>query len=232
MNMKAENEINLQAGGKKIQIFCASQPSPLVIYHAVMGEGKALWNACQKLNCPAFSLAVISAVDWNDDMTPWPIPPISKGDTPCSGGADSYLAQLIGEILPQITAALPFSPTYCALSGYSLAGLFAVYAAYKTDRFSRLVSASGSLWYPDFIPFVRQHRISEQVHVMYFSLGDQESHTKNQYLAPVEENTRFLAQYFSERGIQTIFQLNRGNHYRNSTGRTAAGIQWMLQQQA
>ncbi len=64
--------------------------------------------------------------------------------------------------------------------------------------------------------------------MIYFSLGDQESHTKNPYLAPVEENTRFLAQYFSEQGIRTTFQLNRGNHYRNSTGRMAAGIQWVL----
>ncbi|MCD8383032.1 MAG: alpha/beta hydrolase [Clostridiales bacterium] len=229
--MKTGNTATLQANGKKIQIYCASQAAPLVIYHAVMGEGKILWQACQKRGCPAFSLAVINGVNWDDEMTPWPIPPISKGDTPCSGGADAYLTQLTGELLPQITAALPFPPTYCALSGYSLAGLFAVYAAYRTDCFSRLVSASGSLWYPDFLSFVRQNPISEQVKVIYFSLGDQESHTKNQYLAPVEENTRFLAQYFSEHGIQTIYQSNRGNHYRNSTGRMAAGIQWMLQQQ-
>ncbi|MCC8182716.1 MAG: alpha/beta hydrolase [Clostridiales bacterium] len=229
--MKAEKAVTLQANGKKIQVYRATQAAPLVIYHAVMGEGKALWQACQKPDCPAFSLAVINGVSWDDDMTPWAIPPISKGDTPCSGGADAWLAQLTDELLPQITAALPAPPTYCALAGYSLAGLFAVYAGYKTDCFSRLVSASGSLWYPDFIPFVQQRRISEQVKVIYFSLGDQESHTKNPHLAPVEENTRFLAQYFSEQGIQTTFQLNKGNHYQNSTGRMAAGIQWALKQQ-
>ncbi|MCD8397614.1 MAG: hypothetical protein LUD12_10640 [Lachnospiraceae bacterium] len=130
-------------------------------------------------------------------MTPWPIPPISKGDTPCSGGADIYLKQLTGELLPQIEASLLFPPEYCVLAGYSLAGLFAVYAAYKTDS---------------------------------FSLGDKESHTKNPYLAPVEENTRLLFHYFSEKGIRTTFHLNKGNHYQNSTGRTAAGIKWILQQ--
>ncbi|MCD7867007.1 MAG: alpha/beta hydrolase [Clostridiales bacterium] len=228
--MKAEKTVTLQVDGKKIQIYSTAQSAPLVIYHAVMGEGKTLWNACQKLDCPAFSLAVINGVNWDDDMTPWAIPPISRGDTPCSGGADAYLGQLTGEMLPQITAALPFPPAYCALSGYSLAGLFAVYAGYKTDCFIRLVSASGSLWYPDFLPFVKQHPISKQVKSIYFSLGDQESHTKNPYLAPVEENTRFLAQYFSEQGLQTTFQLNRGNHYRNSAGRMAAGILWTLQQ--
>ncbi len=116
------------------------------------------------------------------------------------------------------------------MSGYSLAGLFAVYAAYKTDCFSRIVSASGSLWYPDFLSFVQQNQISEAVKVMYFSLRDKESHTKNPYLAPVEDNTRFLEQYYSEKEIQTTFRLNPGNHYHNSTGRTAAGLRWTLQQ--
>ncbi|MCD8197360.1 MAG: alpha/beta hydrolase [Lachnospiraceae bacterium] len=228
--MREEKAVKLCYGGKTIQLYRAPQAAPLVIYHAVMGEGKKLWQDCQKLGCPEFSLAVINGVDWDDEMTPWPIPPIAKGDTPCSGGADAYLDQLLIELLPEIREALPAPPEYCVLSGYSLAGLFAVYAAYKTDCFSRIVSASGSLWYPDFLSFVQQNQISEAVKVMYFSLGDKESHTKNPYLAPVEDNTRFLEQYYSEKGIQTTFRLNAGNHYHNSTGRTAAGLRWALQQ--
>ncbi|MCC8163527.1 MAG: alpha/beta hydrolase [Lachnospiraceae bacterium] len=228
--MKEEKEAKLCYGGKTIHLYRASQAAPLVIYHAVMGEGKKLWQDCQKSGCPEFSLAVINGVDWDDELTPWPIPPIAKGDTPCSGGADVYLDQLLTELLPEIREALPAPPVYCALSGYSLAGLFAVYAAYKTDCFSRIVSASGSLWYPDFLSFVQQNQISESVKAMYFSLGDKESHTKNPYLAPVEDNTRFLEQYYSEKGIWTTFRLNPGNHYHNSTGRTAAGIRWALQQ--
>lgn len=228
--MKAGDAVILEAGNKKIQIFSSKKKAPLIVYHAVMGEGKRLWQACRDIDCPEFSLAVINGVNWDDEMTPWPIPPISKGDTPCSGGADIYLKQLTGELLPRIEDSLLFPPEYCVLAGYSLAGLFAVYAAYKTDCFSRIVSASGSLWYPDFVPFVRQNQISERIEAIYFSLGDKESHTKNPYLAPVEENTRSLLHYFSEKGIRTTFHLNKGNHYQNSTGRTAAGIKWILQQ--
>lgn len=144
---------------------------------------------------------MINWVDWDDEMMPWPIPPIAKGDTPCSGGADAYLDQLLIELLPEIREALTVPPEYCVLAGYSLAGLFAVYATYKTDCFSRIVSASGSLWYPDFLPFVQQNQILEAVKVMYFSLGDKESHAQNPYLAPVEDNMRFLEQYYSEKGI-------------------------------
>lgn len=215
---------------KSIQIYPAAKEAPLVIYHAVRGEGKALFQDCQRACCTDFSLAVVNDVNWDDEMTPWPIPPISFGDTPCTGGADAYLEKFIGEILPEITDSLPYQPTYLALSGYSLAGLFSVYAAFKTDIFSRIISASGSLWYPDFLPFARDNHISKNVSTIYFSLGDKESHTKNKYLAPVEDNTRYLAKYFSDQGIKTTFELNKGNHYHNSTGRTAAGIKWTLEQ--
>ncbi|MCD8341701.1 MAG: hypothetical protein LUC87_06070, partial [Clostridiales bacterium] len=77
--MKTGKAVTLQANGKKIQLYGASQEAPLVLYHAVMGEGKALWEACQKCDCPPFTLAVINGVNWDDEMTPWPIPPISKG---------------------------------------------------------------------------------------------------------------------------------------------------------
>lgn len=228
--MKTENKTTLRLHGKTIQLFAASQTAPLVVYHAVMSEGKKLWQVCQKNGCPPFSLAVINGINWNDDMTPWPIPAISKGDTPCKGCADTYLKELTGEFLPQIADTVSYKPEYCVLAGYSLAGLFAVYAAHKTDCFSRIVSASGSLWYPEFVPFIRQNSISEKIEAIYFSLGDLESHTKNPFLAPVEKNTRFLTDYFSEQGIKTIFQMNKGNHYHNSTERTAKGIQWTLQQ--
>ncbi len=40
---------------------------------------------------------------------------------------------------------------------------------------------------------------------MCFSLRDKESHTKNPYLVPVEDNTRFLKQYYSEKNIALTF---------------------------
>lgn len=229
--MRTENKTTLLLHGKTIQLFCAPQAAPLVVYHAVMGEGEKLWRTCQKNGCPPFSLAVINGINWDDEMTPWPIPPISKHDTPCRGCADTYLKELTNEFLPQVADTIPSKPEYCVLAGYSLAGLFAVYAAYKTDCFSRIVSASGSLWYPDFVPFARQNRISEKIEAIYLSLGDLESHTKNPYLVSVEENTLILADRFSGQGIRNIFQMNKGNHYHDSVGRMAKGIQWALQQQ-
>lgn len=229
-HMNAEKILSLQTGGKTVQIFCSHKSAPLVVYHAVRGEGKKLWNACEKAGCPDFSLAVINGVNWDDEMTPWPISPISENDTPCTGGADAYLPRLTEEIMPQIVSVLPSAPEYCALAGYSLAGLFAVYAAYKTDCFSRLASGSGSLWYPEFVQFATKNRISEEISVAHFSLGDEESHTGNPYLDSVEDNTSYIVSLFSGKGIRTALYMNRGNHYQNQAERMASGIRWILEQ--
>ncbi len=54
--MKEEKAVKLSCGDKTIQIYRAPQAAPLVIYHAVMGEGKKLWQDCQKIGCPVIPL--------------------------------------------------------------------------------------------------------------------------------------------------------------------------------
>ena len=51
-------------------------------------------------------------------------------------------------IMPAILEELPSRPETLILASYSLTGLFAMYAAYRTDVITHIVSASGSLWYP------------------------------------------------------------------------------------
>lgn len=63
---------------------------------------------------------------------------------------------------------------------------------------------------------------------MYFSLGDKESNAKNPILRTVQENTEEICAYYQRRGIDTVLQLNPGNHFVQSAERTAAGISWML----
>lgn len=217
--------------GKQVQVFHGTKDNvPLVLCHAVHGEGEELWKNCNALRCPDFSLAVVNGVDWNRDMSPWAIPPLFKNDTPLSGGADAYLAELEQDILPGIKGKLDASPSCLAIAGYSLAGLFALYAAYKTDSFQRIVSASGSLWYPKLMDYVEQHKISDTMRVMYFSLGDKESMTRNPVLSTVEDQTKRIEEMMKAKDIQTTFVLNQGNHYRDATLRTAKGIKWMLEQ--
>lgn len=115
-------------------------------------------------------------------MSPWTIPPISKEDTSCTGGADEYLQLLIDEIMPEAESYVHGSIAWRGLAGYSLAGLFAVYAMYHTGLFSRIASMSGSLWFPGFKEYVSLHEIKGKPEHLYLSLGDKECRTGNPYL--------------------------------------------------
>ena len=127
-----------------------------------------------------------------------------------------------------ICASLPQPPTKIILAGYSLAGLFAVYAAFRTDVFSEIASASGSLWYPGLLEFIRAHPISENMKAAYLSLGNKESRTHNPVLSTVEKNTRETETCLHLQGIDTFFESNPGNHYKDAVPRMAKGIQWLL----
>ena len=64
---------------------------------------------------------------------------------------------------------------------------------------------------------------------IYFSLGDREAHTRNPILRTVEENTREISRCLAENGVNTVFEMNKGNHFQQSALRIAKGIRWILQ---
>jgi predicted alpha/beta superfamily hydrolase len=174
------------------------------------------------------NLAVISDINWDDEMSPWECPPLSKNDIPCTGGADEYLVKLTGTIIPAIKKELAVEPEYIAIAGYSLAGLFAIYSLYKTDIFSRVVSASGSMWFPDFVEYASKNDFVRKPDRVYFSLGDKEARTRNNLLGTVEDKTKETYEHYKDSGIDTVFELNPGNHFKDADIRLAKGIAWIL----
>ena len=218
-----------EIGGKAIEVFPSEAPNRPVIYlNTVSNEGAQVYQTLQNMDCSGFTLVTIDNLDWNHDMAPWDIPPISKGDTPCTGGADEYLQLLIHEIIPETEKLIQGEPIWRGLAGYSLAGLFAVYSLYRADCFSRIASMSGSLWFPDFKEYVFSHEMKRIPEHLYLSLGDRECQTRNRYLKSVRINTEEINAFFMQKGIDTVFQLNPGNHFKNAVQRTAAGIAWIL----
>ncbi len=229
MKESGKQTIRFEAGGKCIDVFPASKEDCPVIYlNTFATEGGAVRKELEKLSCPDHTLVAVSSLEWDHDMAPWDIPPISKDDTPCTGGADDYLILLTQEILPRSESFLPGAPSWRGLAGYSLAGLFAVYAMYRTDLFGRIASMSGSLWFPGLLDFVGSHEPLRKPDHLYLSLGDAECKTRNPYLKVVQENTEKLADFYKDTGIDTLFQLNPGNHYQDPARRTALGIAWLL----
>lgn len=222
---------SLEIEGKKISLFGMEKTSsPLVILNTYGDEGEEVWNECRKLNCPPFCLAAISNLDWNNELSPWESPALYKNDGGFSGGADSYISLLTDKIIPAVCDSMGAKTSYLVLAGYSLAGLFAIYAACKTDIFSRVVSASGSLWFPGFEDYVKSHEFLKMPDCVYLSLGDTESKAKNKVLSTVQDKTECLFELYKSKCIPVIFELNKGNHFTEPALRTAKGIKWILEQ--
>jgi predicted alpha/beta superfamily hydrolase len=177
------------------------------------------------------ALVAVAPKSWDNDLTPWPSPPVFRGGRPYEGFALLQLDLLEREIMPQAEALLAqhgMAPSFSALAGYSLAGLFAAWAATQSSAFERVASVSGSLWYPDFVKYVAGNRPKPAVQRAYFSLGDAEPHTRNRAMRSVLEDTRQVAERFEQVGVVTRFELNPGNHFVDEDLRTARGIRWLL----
>lgn len=218
-----------QVADKEITVYPCTVPGrPAVYLNTFAGEGDQVYQELRKNGCPDFTFVTISGLLWNHDMAPWEIPPISKNDTPCTGGADEYLRLLTTEIIPKAEKLAVGCISWRGLAGYSLAGLFAVYSIYRTDAFSRVASMSGSLWFPGFAEYVYSHEMESCPDHMYLSLGDKECRTRNPYLKTVRERTEAILDFYIRKGIDTEFRLNPGNHYSDSVQRTAAGIAWII----
>ena len=204
------------------------EAAPLVIINTFQGNGSSIYSALCSMTDKKVNLAVISDINWDDEMSPWECPPLSKNDSPCTGGADEYLVKLTGTIIPAIKKELAVEPEYIAIAGYSLAGLFAIYSLYKTDIFSRVVSASGSMWFPDFVEYTNKNDFVRKPDRVYFSLGDKEARTRNSLLSTVEDKTKETYEHYKNIGIDTVFELNPGNHFKDADIRLAKGIAWIL----
>lgn len=233
-------EQSFEVEGEKVTLRATEQPAeatgtwtriPVVYLHVFEGDGEDVWQCLGDVGVSPIALVAVAPKSWDNYLTPWPCPPVFRGGRPYEGFALLQLDLLEREIIPQAEALLAqhgIVPSFSALAGYSLAGLFAAWAATQSGAFERVASISGSLWYPDFVKYVAGNRPRPAVQRAYFSLGDAESHTRNRAMRPVLENTRQVAERFEQAGVVTRFELNPGNHFMDEDLRTARGIRWLL----
>ena len=220
--------------GKNITIYpSASQDAPFVWLNVYDGKGLEEHDRLKEIGAPDHTLIAVGGVDYDNDLSPWPAPAVFKGQENFAGGADEYLKLLTGKIMPEVAeildSELGLRPAYKALAGYSMGGLFTLYAMIKTGVFKRFVSASGSLWYPGFFEKMKDAEFPAEPEAVYISLGGKESKTNNPVMAQVETRTRAVRNLLYERGVEVTLEMNPGNHFREPDMRTAKGIKWILE---
>ena len=220
----------LQFGHRRVCLYRLVQGSAPLVYSIDYHEnGQLLLEACKQVDCHGFNLVTISGLHWNQELSPWPVETVVSKDDNFAGEADQWLQLLTEDVVPQVEDLLEALPSWRMLAGYSLAGLFAVWTAFQTDLFTRILSASGSMWYPGWLEYAREHQLIANVQGIYLSVGEQESTSRNAVLQTVGERTQALATLFAGRGVNATFELNPGNHFKNPPLRVVKGIKWLLQ---
>lgn len=176
----------------------------------------------------AFYLTAFLIEDWNDELSPWPAPAVF-GEKGFAGGAAETLTYVESILLPEILRSAPnLDEQSIGLGGYSLAGLFALWAAYQTDWFRGIAAVSPSVWFPGWEEYIDQRPAwAEKI---YLSLGDKEEKTKNKTMARVGANIRKQQEVLvaSPAGKDCVLEWNAGNHFTASEERMAKGFSWLL----
>ena len=205
-----------------------TEGAPVIYLPVVMGDGGEVYNRCLELDCPPFTLVAIGGLDWNRELSPWACDGTVRDAKPFGGQASGFLDELLNRIIPKVELSLPQPPAWRGIAGYSLAGLFSLWALWQTDAFDRAASASGSLWFPGFIDYAHEHTMPNTSGAVYLSLGKKETKTPNRMMRHVLDDTRAMEELLIERGIPTTMELNPGNHFAQTDLRMARGIHWIL----
>lgn len=167
--------------------------------------------------------------DWERDYTPWPAPGL-PGRAAFTGEAGAYLRFLTETVRPALLSAYPVcrEAAQHAITGYSLGGLFALWALFQTDAFGAAASLSGSLWYDGWLGYLETHVPPQDARV-YLSLGRSEERTGNPRMAAVGENTRRTYEYLVKTlgEHRTALEWNRGGHFTGIPNRWRKAMDWL-----
>ena len=200
------------------------------------------------------SLVHIGVDLWEENFSPWCAPRVFAKGPNFGDGAQKTLDTLINQVVPWAESELTKPPAYRVLVGYSLAGLFSLWAGVSPQlsdaaapqvargvargsqldapatTFQRIGAVSGSFWFPSPLDYVDQQLSGGAVGLThaYLSLGDREARTPNPQIMHVRENAELLASKLQNAGITSTFELNRGNHFQNVEGRMQKALNWLV----
>ena len=215
--------------GRTCRLFGSDRPAVLLLQPSARHENATLEAEASMLTALTpvpFALATIELADWIVDLMPWPDGNISR-DPAAGQRAQGTLDYLLLSLLPELENRYGSLPVM--LGGYSLGGLFALWASCQTDRFCAVAAASPSVWIRDWLPFARSH--APLADAVYLSLGEREEHVRNQAIARVGECLRdYHALLRQQLGTsRCTLTWEPGGHFTDNEGRLARAFAWCLQ---
>lgn len=214
-------------GNRQCRVYACQHPVALLIQPMGRQELPSIDHEAELITASdrPFVMAAFAIDDWDKELTPWPDPAISAVPEVGQHAGDT-LYYIEHELLPWLHRRYGELP--CVLGGYSLGGLFSLWAATQSTTFAAVVASSPSVWVRDWLTFAEGH--PTHASCVFLSLGDREEHVMDKSIAQVGNNIRqyhqmLAAQLGDER---TTLVWNRGNHFQHGAERTAAGFVWCL----
>ena len=211
-----------------------------VYFHGSPGEGGELaeklgGRMAGQLKDARAGLAILEVEDWNRDLSPWRAQGISAEAGDFAGSGREYLEDLCSEVIPGLEKKYGWgcSGFRRILGGYSMGGLFALFAVLENSFFQDMISVSGSLWYDGIMEYLSKDTQGEgqalsRERRAYFSLGKREPKSRNPRMAKVGKQTEAILEMLKVQGFSVYFEWNPGSHFQEALERMEQGISYMI----
>jgi len=174
------------------------------------------------------AVARASISNWNNSLTPWPAPALRREDPPFGGGATQTL-EVLCQAIPSFEQASGLEPQRRAILGYSLGGLFALYALCTSGMFDAAASVSGSLWYDGWTDWLECRDSPVTPHAssafVFLSVGTKEKRAAQLRIKRVEECTRRTEAILRSKGVKTQLEIGPGSHFQRVNERLTCAFQ-------
>ncbi len=222
---------DFELAGRRCHTYAVGDGGPVIFWGTMSGSDEAD-SVMQRIagtedEFESFTLFAFETDSWFDDFSPWPFdtPDRSFGD-----GGRATLDWLVKEAVPYARKEFPRC-SEMAITGYSLAGLFALWVFYKTGIFRGAGCCSGSLWFEGWDRFADGSKTPDNG-VVYLSLGGKEPGSGNMLTASI--GTQYLKQKKrlekDSRLRAYIYEMNSGGHFSDPAGRVMKSIMWLAEE--
>ena len=162
--------------------------------------------------------------NWNDSLTPWPAAGLYREEPAFGGKASATLDEIVNRVIPRLEERDGRSPASRALCGYSLGGLFSLYALTHSDAFAACACLSGSVWYEGWVEHLQELPLDLSGRFAYLSLGTKERKAARPILKTVQRRMETCATILEQRGCSVTYRTGPGNHMQFIPERFAAGL--------
>ena len=181
--------------------------------------------ACEGIRARVVKVPVAS---WDENLTPWTAESPFRGRPDYAGKADETSAELIG-CCHAFEAEKGLAPSRRALAGYSLGGLFALYAFLHEPFWDACASLSGSLWYPGWAEAMEHLALVRDADFAgrsaFLSVGAREAKAPQPQLRHVVEGLAMTGLALEVHGGTVRCEIGPGAHTQHELERWQKGLE-------